>query len=277
MQRARLSPPIITLTTDFGTSDHYVGTMKGVILSYSMDAKIVDISHGIPPFSIYAGAYAIDQAAPFFPPGTIHVVVVDPGVGTSRKPLLVETSEQIFIAPDNGVLSLVIGRATNPDEVRVREISARRLWLESPSSTFHGRDIFAPVAAALARGSASPEEVGPLLERMELLPDFSPQQIEPRSWRGRVLSVDHFGNVISNFSVDAFSDLIKESFLIEVNGNRVTHFQPTFGSALAGECFAYLGSSGFIELGINQRSAAAFLGVVPGDFLQFQTWKIPIA
>src|SRR6476469_5428090 len=142
-----MTRPIITLTTDFGLQDHYAGTMKGVILSRCPQAQIVDITHAVPPFSLYAGAYAVDQAAPFFPPGAIHVVVVDPGVGTDRKPLLVEFREQFFVAPDNGVLSLLLTRNGGGT---VREITNRELWLPRPSNTFHGRDVFAPVAAALA-------------------------------------------------------------------------------------------------------------------------------
>ncbi|HMF78018.1 MAG TPA: SAM-dependent chlorinase/fluorinase, partial [Bryobacteraceae bacterium] len=124
-------PPIITLTTDFGLTDHYVGVMRGVLLSRCPDARVVDITHEIAPFSLYGGAFAVDQAAPYFPEGTIHLVVVDPGVGTARKPLLVEAMGQIFIAPDNGVLSLIAARDGN---LRAREIANRDLWLPSPSN-----------------------------------------------------------------------------------------------------------------------------------------------
>ncbi|MGH9552495.1 MAG: SAM hydrolase/SAM-dependent halogenase family protein, partial [Terriglobales bacterium] len=127
-----MTRPIITLTSDFGLQDHYVGAMKGVILNRCPQAHLVDITHDIPPFSLYAGAYAIDQTAQFFPPGAIHVVVVDPGVGTDRKPLLVEFQEQLFIAPDNGVLSLALARNGNST---ARELTNRELWLPNPSST----------------------------------------------------------------------------------------------------------------------------------------------
>ena len=151
-------PPIVTLTTDFGLADHYVGTMKGVILSRCPGAQLVDISHEIPPFSIFSAAYTIDQAALYFPPGTVHLIVVDPGVGTPRRALCAEALGHLFVAPDNGVLSLVAARDAN---LRARELTNRELWLRTPSATFHGRDIFAPAAAALASGSARFEDVGP--------------------------------------------------------------------------------------------------------------------
>jgi S-adenosyl-L-methionine hydrolase (adenosine-forming) len=262
------SPPLITLTTDFGLADHYAGTMKGVLLSRCRDARLVDISHEIPAFSIYSGAYVIDQAAPYFPPGTIHVIVVDPGVGTSRKPLLMKAIGQYFVAPDNGVLSLVAAR---DGATELREIANRNLWLGSPSSTFHGRDIFAPVAAALASGHATEEDVGPLLPKMELLPHLEPEQVERDVWRGTLLSVDRFGNVITNFKVAQFAGLATQSFVFEAGDGVVTEFRPTFGNAPQGLCFAYFGSSGRIEFGMNQASAAAVLRVAAGDSISLRT------
>src|SRR4051794_20953941 len=141
--------PVITLTTDFGVQDHYVASMKGVILSVNPATPIVDITHEIPPFSILSGAYAIAQASPCFPPNTVHVVVVDPGVGTARRPILLQAGGQIFVAPDNGVLSMV---ANGEAEAQCFEIRRRDLMRPEVSSTFHGRDIFAPVGAAVACG-----------------------------------------------------------------------------------------------------------------------------
>lgn len=256
------APPIITLTTDFGLADHYAGTLKGVLLTRCRDARIIDISHEVPPFSILAGAYTISQAASYFPPGTIHVVVIDPGVGTVRKAILVEASGQFFVAPDNGVLSLIT--AKDPGAI-AREITNQALWLPSPSHTFHGRDIFAPVAGALANGSAVPETVGPILERMERLPGLDPEQLEADSWRGMVLNVDHFGNVITNFLSGAFPRIAEQPFTLEAGSRKVTSFGSTFGGAPQDLCFAYFGSSGYVELGMNQRSAAAYLGVRPGE------------
>jgi S-adenosylmethionine hydrolase len=254
--------PLVTLTTDFGLADHYVGTMKGVLLSRCPGVRIADISHEIAPFSIYSGAYTIDQAAPYFPRGTIHIIVVDPGVGTARKPLLVEALGQYFIAPDNGVLSMIIGRDA---KAKAREITNRDLWLSSPSSTFHGRDIFAPVAAALASGTANAEKVGPILARIDLLPGLDARQIKPGQWTGKLLSIDRFGNAITNFRIAAFSRLASSRFSLRVGTRRITSFQPTFGDAPTGLCFAYFGSSGYIELAVKEQSAAALLKAVPGD------------
>jgi len=250
--------PIITLTTDFGLSDHYVGTIKGVILSRCPHAIITDITHELPAFSTIAGAYAIAQAARFFPPHTIHVVVVDPGVGTVRKPILVQAGSQAFIAPDNGVLALVLQQHK---AATVREITNRALWLESPSQTFHGRDIFAPVAASLAAGLAKPEQVGPVLTRYEPMSDLHAREVEPGVWHGRILSIDHFGNVITNFP----SDTSSTTFTLDVAGRGIHAFHKTFADAPPGELFAYHGSSGYIEIGMNQQSAATSLKVSVGD------------
>ena len=251
-----MKPPIITLTTDFGLQDHYTGTMKGVILSRCPGAPIVDITHHIPPFSLYAGAYAISQAAPFFPSGTIHVVVVDPGVGTARKPLLVEFERQFFIAPDNGVLSL---RLSHDAAFTAREITNRELWLPNPSNTFHGRDIFAPSAAALANGSASPQDLGPLLDRIERLPDLEPMETEPGISRGKVLSIDHFGNVITNFRPPT------AAFSLRIGPHHIRDLRQSFDGAPPDLLFAYPGSSGYLEVARNGRSAAQALGVSSGD------------
>jgi|SRR5579875_995957 len=260
MSDARVRP-IITLTTDFGVRDHYVGTMKGVILGRCPGAELVDISHEIPAFSIVAAAYTIDQAAFYFPAGTVHLMVVDPGVGTARRGLCAEAAGQIFVAPDNGVLSLVAGRSGG---LRAWELARRDLWLAAPSSTFHGRDIFAPVAAALASGRVRPEDVGLAVEEIELLEDLDARQSEAGVWRARVLSVDRFGNAITNLRASEFSRIAETRFAMEAGGRKVERFHRTFGEAAAGECFAFFGSSGYVELGVNQQSAAEMLGIAAG-------------
>lgn len=254
-----LAAPIITLTTDFGTSDHYAGAMKGVLLSRCPNATLVDISHEIQAFSIYSGAYAIDQAAPFFPSGTVHLVVIDPGVGTARRAIVAQAAGQTFVAPDNGVLSLMLSRHA---EYNLRYITNPALWLDSPSRTFHGRDIFAPVAASLAARPAAFEQVGPVCESAEVLPDLEPQPVSSGLWSGRVLSVDHFGNIITNFTPGRIR---ADKYEIQAGGHAITEFHRTFGEAAPGTCFAYLGSSGYLELGINRESAASFLKIRPGD------------
>jgi S-adenosyl-L-methionine hydrolase (adenosine-forming) len=254
--------PIVTFTTDFGLHDHYAGTMKGVVLGICPQARLIDITHDVPAFSTYAGAYAIDQAAPFFPAGTVHVVVVDPGVGTARKPLLLETSGQFFVGPDNGVLSLVRLRDANS---KIREITNRQLWLPNPSSTFHGRDIFAAVAAALAGGTVRPDDVGPALPQMESLAELEPVKVAPEVWHGRLLSADRFGNLITNFKMSSVGTLACETFSLRIGNREICRFQKNFGEAGAHQCFAYPGSSGYVEVGMNRESAAYTLKAAPGD------------
>lgn len=254
--------PIITLTTDFGLEDHYAGTMKGVILSRCPDAQLVDISHNLARFNLYAGAYTIDQSAPYFPPGCVHLVVIDPGVGTERKPLLVEASEQFFIAPDNGVLSLILARDPG---AKVRDISNRDLWLQSASATFHGRDIFAPVAAELAAAKIKPRDVGAILAKAVVLGELEPHEVRHNHWQGMVLSVDHFGNVITNFKIDKFRAALTGKFSLEAGSGRVTEARKTFAGAEPQLCFVYAGSSGYLEIGINQGDAGGHLMLKPGD------------
>jgi S-adenosylmethionine hydrolase len=259
--------PVVTLTTDFGLADHYVGTVKGVLVTRCPGVRIIDISHEIPPFSIYSGAYTIDQAAPYFPAGTIHVIVIDPGVGTARKPLVLEALHQYFIAPDNGVLTMIIGR---DPKAKAYEIETRDMWLSPPSSTFHGRDIFAPVAAALASGATKLRKIARRLTKIELVPDLRPRQINAGEWEGKLLSIDRFGNAITNFSITGFPMLASSRFSIHVGRHRIATFKSTFGDAPDGVCFAYAGSSGYIELAVKQQSAAALLNASAGDRITLQ-------
>ena len=210
----------------------------------------------------------MSQAAPHFPSETVHLVVVDPGVGTSRRAILVEANRQLFVAPDNGVLSLVL---QNCSHYRVRELTNRALWLFSPSSTFHGRDIFAPVAAALASGKAHPEDVGPVLEEVVFLPDLEPLSLGERSYKGIVLSVDRFGNVITNFSIERYLLSLRAGVRLLAGSTVVDALQKTFADARPGEIFVFPGSSGFLEIGMNQGSAAHVLGLAAGQSIQLNT------
>ena len=258
-----MRPSIITLTTDFGLSDPYVGTMKGVILSRCPEATIVDISHGVPPYSVMVGAYTIDQAAPYYPPGTVHVVVVDPGVGTDRRPMMAEALEQYFVAPDNGVLSLLLRRDSR---ARCRELSNESLWLRDRSNTFHGRDIFAPVAAYLASGQALANDMGRELYLPVTADEWEPVQQGPDLWRGMVLNVDRFGNVITNFRTAHFGHRLKVGFSLE----KISDLRATFAGAEPGKCFVFSGSSSYLEIGMNQGSAAEHLGLRPGNAVHLQ-------
>ncbi len=257
-------PPVITLITDFGLSDHYAGTMKGVILQRCPDARIIDITHQIPPFSIMAAAYTVDQSAPYFPGETIHLVVVDPGVGTERKAIVVEALGQYFVGPDNGVFTMILAR---DPQARVYEVANRDLTAAEVSSTFHGRDVFAPVAGALVNRSVSPKEVGPVVLSPEMLRNLDPLRLGEAQWQGQVLSIDHFGNVITNFRSDAYLALVRKKFELHAGEIPVRTLAATFGEVAPGELCVYPGSSGYLEIGINRDNAARRLGIKLSDSL----------
>jgi S-adenosylmethionine hydrolase len=236
--------------------------MKGVILSLNPALPIVDITHEIPPFSIFSGAYAISQAAPCFPLNTVHIVVVDPGVGTARRPILIQAKGQIFIGPDNGVFSMV---ADADGGAKYYEITRRDLMRSPISSTFHGRDIFAPVGAAVACGKVAARDVGPQISDWNKLDDLAPVQLDSQTWNGVILSVDHFGNLITNFPSLAFPFLGSEGFEIVVAGHSIAIYAATFGEAPPGVLFTYPGSSGYLEIGLNQGNAGGRLRSAAGQ------------
>jgi S-adenosylmethionine hydrolase len=251
--------PILTLTTDFGLSDHYVGAMKGVILGICPRARIVDITHLVSPYEITEGAYLIAQACRTFPKKTVHVVVVDPGVGTARRPILMEAGGQYFIAPDNGVLSMIYLRET----AKVRLISNEKYFRHPVSKTFHGRDIFAPVAAHLAAG-VTPAQFGKRIENY-LRPVFQkPQRAGKRTWVGQILKIDHFGNIITNFHVDDFPGLENQNVTFSVGPQEVTVIARNYAEAAVGELFSIVGSGGYYEIAMSQASAAKRIGCVVG-------------
>jgi hypothetical protein len=251
--------PILTLTSDFGLSDHYVAAMKGVILGICPPARIVDISHGVSPFEIAEGAYLIAQAYPCFPRKTVHVVVVDPGVGTARRPMLLEAAGQYFVGPDNGVLSMIYSR----EKHKVRLISNDRYFRQPVSRTFHGRDIFAPVAAHLAAG-VPPSRMGKLILDY-LRPSFEkPQRTGKRTWTGRILRIDRFGNIITNFQVSDFPDLDRKNFSLEIGPRQVGVMAHNYAECGAGELFVIAGSSGYLEISVSQGSAARAIGCETG-------------
>jgi S-adenosylmethionine hydrolase len=248
--------PILTLTTDFGLSDHYVGVMKGVILGICPDAQIVDISHQVNRYAIGEGAFTVAQAYPYFPPGTVHVAVVDPGVGSPRRPIMVEAAGQYFVGPDNGVFGMLFAR----EKHEVRLIQNRRYFRELVSHTFHGRDIFAPVGAHLAAGVAPPL-IGEILANY-VRPTFeNPRQTSARTWEGEVLKVDHFGNVVTNFRADDFPTL-EELTVGQAKARRLVR---SYAEAAEGELVAVGGSSGYLEVSLNQGSAAERTGCRAGD------------
>jgi S-adenosylmethionine hydrolase len=251
--------PVITLTTDFGTSDHFVGAMKGVILAICPNARIVDITHEIPPFEISQGAFIVAEASRWFPKKTIHVVVVDPGVGTSRRPILIEANGQYFIAPDNGILAMMYADIPH----KAREINAAKYFRQPVSRTFHGRDIFAPVAAHLAAG-VRPASLGKLIDDHLKLAFNKPQRTARRVWCGTILHVDRFGNLISNFHVSEFQDVRTRPFQIVVGPQTISRLALNYADSEPGEAVVIEGSSGFLEVAVNQASAAKILGCGTG-------------
>lgn len=260
--------PIVTLTTDFGLSDHFVGAMKGVILGICPQAQIVDISHGVTPFAIPEGAYLVAQGYRCFPKKTVHVVVVDPGVGTARRPILMEAAGQYFVAPDNGVLSMVLARE---EAAKFRLISNAKYFLKAVSTTFHGRDIFAPVAAHLAAGVPA-ARLGKRIEDY-LKPGFDkPHRAGKRTWIGRILKIDRFGNVITNFHVDDFGDLALRSFTLNFGPVEVTALATNYAEKAPGELFAIRGSSGYYEVSVGQASAAKVIGCETGAAVELMVW-----
>jgi S-adenosylmethionine hydrolase len=245
--------PVVTFTTDFGTRDGYAGAMKGVVLSIAPRATLVDITHGVPAQDVAAGAVALAQAAPLFPVGSIHVAVVDPGVGGERADLLVESGGSFFIGPDNGVLSLA---ARAPRKIYWIEAAAFRR--EPVSPTFHGRDVFAPTAGRLAAG-ANPIDAGPLVPKMV---DLATPALHRRDGviEGEVIHVDGFGNLITSLPAEA---LAGPGVTVEVEGS-AGRFEPrvgrTFSDVDPGALIAYVGSGGQVEIARRDGSAAGRIG-----------------
>ncbi len=255
-----MTRPVITLTTDFGLSDHFVGVMKGVILGIQPAAQIVDISHAVQPFEIVDGAFTIAAAYRYFPKKTIHVVVVDPGVGSARRPLLAEMGGQYFVAPDNGVLSMVFAR----EKPKVRHITNERYFLHPISRTFHGRDVFSPVAAHLAAG-VTPAKFGKRIEDYLRASFDKPEQTGQHKWKGVILKADHFGNLATNFHIDQFPSLRTHAFSLNMGSQTITRLALTYSECAAGELFAIVGSSGYIEVAASEGSAAKSLGCGAGS------------
>lgn len=255
--------PIVTLTTDFGIQDHFVGTIKGVILENVPDVRLVDISHSVQPFDVFDAALTIAQAYSYFPSGTVHLVVVDPGVGTERRPIVVSTEKYTFVGPDNGVFSMIYDRE---ERLSVRHITAEHYFLQPVSNTFHARDIFAPITSYLAKGVD--------LDRMgEEVTDFvrfaapRPKAIEERTLRGVVLKVDRFGNLITNITPQDVPMLFQAEpspFKIVVGSKEITQIHSAYAEGLPGEVFGLLGSMGYLEIAANRGSASKLLEAAKG-------------
>jgi hypothetical protein len=271
------SPPLV-LTTDFGTADAYVGVMKGVILGINPRANILDLTHQIQPQNLLQGAFLLGSSWRYFPQGTIHVGVVDPGVGTRRRPLLLVTPQARLVAPDNGLLSYVLrgflakppeapGMVAVPAPLVAYELTNPHYWLQPLSNTFHGRDLFAPVAAHLSLGVA-PELMGQRVMEMVWLPAPQPQPVPQGvlgELIGEVIYVDHFGNLVTNISQEQVREV---SARVTIKGRVIAGLSRTFAEPAAGSAdglLALLGSHGYLEVAVRNGNAAVTLGVGVGE------------
>ncbi|HWO93289.1 MAG TPA: SAM-dependent chlorinase/fluorinase [Dehalococcoidia bacterium] len=264
-------PSIVSLTTDFGYSDAYVAAVKGVILSICPEVDLVDVTHEIPPGAIEPAVFITGCAWPYFPPDAIHVVVVDPGVGTDRRAIALRTRSGIFIGPDNGALSAALsddvrdlarshdGLATLPPQVEARELTNKAFRRPSPSPTFHGRDIFAPAAAHLARGAPF-DQLGPAVHEVVALPPFRAGRLADGTLVGRVMHVDRFGNLITDVRGE---DLAGTGVTVELRGTVIAGLARTFAEGHG--LLAYVGSAGYLEIAKNGGRAADELRAAPGD------------
>jgi S-adenosylmethionine hydrolase len=253
------TPPIITLLTDFGTSDAYVGIMKGVALGICPSARLVDLTHAVPPQAIQVGALLLRSAVEFFPNGAIHLAVVDPGVGTARAPVLVVTERGFLVGPDNGLLA----PAASMLGVRaVYQLTRAEYFRRPVSDTFHGRDIFAPVAAHLAAGTA-PESFGPLLLALQPL-DLPEPRVEADAVHGEVVYVDRYGNLITNIDASALTSFNHRSLSVRIAGMTLSPIASTYAAVVPGAPVALIGSWRTLEVGVRDGNAAQQLGAAIG-------------
>ena len=252
---------VITLMTDFGTSDHYVGVMKGVILNINPQVEIVDITHTIPPQDVSGAAFLIDSAYRYFPTGTIHVIVVDPGVGSERRAIVCQTETAYFVCPDNGILTHILH---NEKHVHAVAVENSAYFLPQVSNTFHGRDIFAPVAAHLSCGVPI-DKLGSPVAPPAQLPLPTPQ-VTDKAIIGQVIWIDSFGNLVTNISHEILESLEGESgVIIHAGSAKINHLNQSYTESAVGEPLAIIGSFNRLEISINQGNAAQVLGLKRGD------------
>jgi S-adenosylmethionine hydrolase len=261
MEDELLPAKIITLTTDFGLKDPYAVAMKAAILGISPGVVIVDITHDVEKFNVRAGAFFLGSVAPYFPEGTVHVAVVDPSVGTRRRPIAIETKHGFFVGPDNGILILA---AETQGIKHIYELTSRRFMLSSISSTFHGRDIFAPAAAHLVNGTAI-EEFGLQLTNV-VRPDFTKVVRNKNFLTGEVLHVDDFGNIITNIHAKDIAEFREDMLLVELPNHKVqVKVSRAYADSKPQEPLALIGSHNYLEIALNQGSAAAKFESKAGD------------
>jgi S-adenosyl-L-methionine hydrolase (adenosine-forming) len=262
--------PIVTITTDFGLDDHFVGTMKGVILNINPTVRFVDISHRVNSYDVLDGALTLALSYRFFPPGSIHMIVVDPGVGSSRRPIAVRSSQYKFVAPDNGVLSFIFDREK---DIQVRHVTATQYFLHPLSNTFHGRDIFAPVAGWLSKGLEI-DRLGALITDYIKIAPPRPRRVRDGHVEGLVIKVDKFGNLITNLAPDDLPELSSDTappFRITIHDYKVTRLYSSYSMGQPSELFAIWGSSGYLEVCRNLGSAADALQASQGSGVEVAT------
>lgn len=256
---------IITLTTDFGDKDGFVGVLKGVIWGICPTAQIADITHNIAPQNILEGALVLSRALPFFPPGTVHLAVVDPGVGTKRRPVAARLGDHFFVGPDNGLFTPMIVEAQSQDRIaEFIHLNNPEFWLPNVSPTFHGRDIFAPVAAHLAQGILF-SDLGTSFNHPTLLDLPRPVRTQ-NGWTSHVTIIDAFGNVTTDLPANQISHGAEVVFTL--HGRSISGVVDSYGWRKNGELIALVDSGGFIELAVVNGSAARELGVKVGDVVE---------
>jgi S-adenosylmethionine hydrolase len=259
------SVPIVTLTTDFGLQDGFVGTLKGVILGICPSAQIVDISHDIPPQDILAAGLTLQRAYAYFPDGTVHVAVVDPGVGTSRRPIAIRACGQVFVGPDNGLFSFVFTESEERNlPVALFHLTDARYWLLELSSTFHGRDLFSPVAAHLACG-VELEEMGKPINDPVLIPFPKPSRTAT-GWQAHIIAIDRFGNLATDLPAAWINEPAKVAF--HLAGREIRGLSSTYRDGPAGRLVALIDSEGRLEIAVACGSAARVTGVQVGDIVE---------
>ena len=252
---------IITLTTDFGLADSYVGVMKGVILRIAAQAQLIDITHLVPPQDVRAAMTILQSVLPYFPPTAIHLVVVDPGVGSQRRPIAIRASQGVFVGPDNGVFTPVIAAATSSSPPTILHLDNPAYWLPAISRTFHGRDIFAPVAAHLAAGTPF-EAVGAPIHDPIMLPLSEPQRLSGGSIRGQIITIDHFGNLVSDVPA---AWLAGRRWRFRIAGQQIGDLSQAYAAVEPGQLVALIGSSGQLEIAMRNGNAARQLGLRVGE------------
>ena len=260
---------IVTLTTDFGDADYYVGAMKGVILDVSPETEVIDLCHHVLTYDILDAAFTIAMSYRWFPMRTVHVVVVDPGVGTQRRPLLVSGDRHFFVGPDNGVFSFIYAEQ---EKLTVYHITGEHYFHQPVSNTFHARDVFASVAGWVAKGVEA-DRFGDPIEDYVKLAIPKAQAVNEKSWKGMVLKVDRFGNVITNIAAAEVPALFAEPtppFTLSAGGKEITKLVPNYSEGGQGEIFALLGSSGYLEIATNRGGAAKLLGLNRGAEVTLQ-------